>query len=89
MAKVEKDPFIDIPEEFKDAVSGMNVDEINSRIAEVAKDQVTLMKAKKEDGDLLEKREAYKEAGMGYREGTKMNRVKIEYCKQMIDNKGG
>ena len=87
--KAQKDPFIDVPEEFKDAVAGMNVDEIKQRIAQVALDQVELMKAKKEDGDLLEKREAYKEAGMGYREGTKMNRVKIEYCKQMIDNKGG
>lgn len=88
MAK-EKDPFVEVPEEFKDAVAGMSIDEINARIAQVAKDQVDLMKAKKEDGDLLEKREAYKEAGVQYREGTKANRVKIEYCKQMIDNKGG
>lgn len=89
MVKAEKDPFVDVPEEFKDAVAGMNVVEIKQRIAQVALDQVGLMRAKKEDGDLLEKREAYKEAGAGYREGTKLNRVKIEYCKQMIDNKGG
>lgn len=87
--KADKDPFIDVPEEFKEAVIGMNVVEIKQRIAQVALDQVELMKAKKEDGDLLEKKEAYKEAGMVYREGTKLNRVKIEYCKQMIDNKGG
>lgn len=85
----KKDPFIDVPEEFKDAIVGMSVEEIKRRIAQVALDQVELMKAKKEDGDLLEKKEAYKEAGQGYREGTKLNRVKIEFCKQIIDNKGG
>jgi len=87
--KAEKDPFIDVPEEFKDAVVGMSVEQIKQRIAQVALDQVVLMQAKKEDGDLLEKRELYKEAGAMYREGTKLNRVKIEYCKQTIDGKGG
>lgn len=89
MAKEQKEPFQNIPDEFKDAVAEMNVVEIKQRIAQVALDQVELMKAKKEDGDLLEKREQYKEAGALYREGTKLNRTKIEYCKMMIDNKGG
>lgn len=87
--KAEKDPFIDVPEEFKDAVMGMNVEEIKQRIAKVALDQVELMKMKKEDEDLIKQRELYKEAGLVYREGTKLNRVKIEYCKMMIDSKGG
>jgi len=85
----DKEPFMDVPEEFKDAVAGMSVDEIKQRIAQVALDQVDLMKAKKEDDDFNEKKEAYKEAGLVYREGTKLNRVKIEYCKVMLDNKGG
>lgn len=91
MARVakDKDPFESIPEEFKDAVAGMSVDEIKQRIAQVALDQVELMKAKKEDQDLFEKKEAYKEAGALYREGTKLNKTKIEYCKMMIDSKGG
>jgi hypothetical protein len=89
MAKAEKDPFEVVPDEFKDAVAGMNTVEIKQRIAQVALDQVELMKAKKEDQDLLEKREIYKEAGALYREGTKLNRTKIEYCKMTIDSKGG
>ena len=91
MAKVqkEKDPFEGVPEEFKDAVAGMTVEEIKKRVAQVALDQVELMKAKVADQDLTEKREIYKEAGALYREGTKLNKTKIEYCKMMIDSKGG
>ncbi len=88
MAK-EKDPFEGVPEEFRDAIAGMSVEEIKQRIATVALDQVELMKAKKEDQDLFEKKELAKEAGALYREGTKLNKTKIEYCKMMIDNKGG
>lgn len=87
--KAEKDPFALVPEEFKEAVVGMNVDEINARIAQVAKDQVDLMKAKKEDQDLEEKKNIFREAGAVYREGSKLNRVKIEYCKAMLESKGG
>lgn len=87
--KAEKDPFATVPEEFKDAVQGMSADEINARIAQVAKDQVDLMKAKKEDQDLEEKKVAYREAGQVYREGSKLNRVKIEFCKAILEQKGG
>jgi hypothetical protein len=87
--KAEKDPFVLVPEEFKDAVEGMDVVEIKQRIAQVSIDQVELMNAKKQDQDLEEKKELYKEAGLVYREGSKLNRVKIEFCKAMIDSKGG
>lgn len=87
--KTEKDPFSVVPEEFKEAVVGMDADEINTRIAKVAKDQVDLMRAKKEDQDLEEKKIAYREAGVIYREGSKLNRVKIEYCKSILELKGG
>ena len=85
----ENNSFENVPEEFKDAVLGMNVDEIKQRIAQVALDQVTLMTLKKEDMDLEQARNTYKEAGAQYREGSKMNRVKIEFCKMVIDSKGG
>lgn len=87
--KAEKDPFSIVPEEFKEAVIGMSAEEIDARISKVAKDQVDLMRAKKEDQDLEEKKVAYREAGLVYREGSKLNRVKIEYCKSILEAKGG
>lgn len=87
--KADKDPFSAVPEEFKEAVVGMSAEEIDARIAKVAKDQVELMRAKKEDQDLEEKKVSYREAGLVYREGSKLNRVKIEYCKSILEQKGG
>lgn len=86
--KTDKDPFELVPQEFQDAVKGMTPEQIKSRIAQVAMDQVELMRAKKEDQDLEEKKEIYKDAGLVYREGTKLNRVKIEFCKSIIDGMG-
>lgn len=86
--KKAKDPFEAVPEEFKDAIAGMSVLDIKQRIANVALDQVELMKLKKEDQDLEEKKVAFKEAGALYREGSRLNKSKIEFCKFMLDSKG-
>ncbi len=89
MAKVDRDPYEHLPEEFKTAAESMNRDEIKKKVAEIALNHVELMKAKKDDGDLTEKRETYKEAGAIYREGAKQNKTKIEYLKTLLDSKGG
>lgn len=87
--KMDKDPWEVVPEEFKDAVNGESVDDIKKRVAKVALDQCELMAVKKQDQDLAEKHEQFKEASMMYREGTKANKKKIEYCRMMIESKGG
>lgn len=84
----DKEPFDDLSAEFKDAVMGMDVVEIKKRVAEVALSQSEIMKAKKEDGDLIEKREIYREANAIYREATKSNKSKIDFCKMVLDGKG-
>lgn len=89
MAKSDKELFEDVPDEFKAIIDAADIVGIKQRLAQVALDQMELMKAKKEDGDLDEKREAYKDAGAIYREGSKANRLKSEYCKVMIESKGG
>jgi len=89
MPKVEKDQFGDVPEEFKEVVEGLGTDDIRKKVAEIALNQVELMKAKKEDQDLAEKREQYKSAGEIYSSGTKLNRKKIEYLKTLLESKGG
>lgn len=87
--KGPKDPFQDLTEDFKDAVAQSSREEIEKRISDVALYDVELRKQKKEDQDLKEKAEAYKEASAIYREGLKSNRIKIEYCKRVLDDKGG
>lgn len=87
--KTKRDKFSALPEEYKDAVAAMNVAEIRDRIAQVALDQLDLMNAKEEDQDLQEKQEAFKVASEGYREGMKQNKLKIEFAKRVLEDKGG
>jgi hypothetical protein len=88
MAKKEKDKFDLLEQEWRDAVQGMNKEDIKKRVCEVALNQAELMKAKREDQDLDEKRETYRDASSIYREGTKMNKAKIEYMKMVLDGMG-
>lgn len=88
MAKEKKDRFDLIEQEWRDAVMGMAPEEIKKRVAETALNQAELLRAKKEDQDLAEKHEAYKDATMMYREQTKLNRAKIDFCKSILDGKG-
>lgn len=88
MAKMEKNPHEDVPEEWRDAVEAATTDDIKKKVAEVALAQAELMKAKKEDADLAEKKEQVKEASAIYREGSKLNKAKIEYAKMILDSRG-
>lgn len=83
------DPFEDLPVDWKDAVAQSSREQIQQRIAKVALDDVELRKVKKEDQDLKEKAEAYKDASAIYREGFKANKLRIEFCKRVLDDKGG
>lgn len=85
----KKDQFEDIADEFKDAVAGMSTDEIRSQIVKVSLNQLELMEAKKQDQDLVDKRDAYNDANAIYREGSKENRLKLEFCKRVLGDKGG
>lgn len=89
MGRNKKDKFEDLPEEFKTQADSSNRDDLKKLIAKVACSQVELMRAKKEDMHLEEMKIAYQNAGSVYKEGTKLNRTKIEYMKQALDDKGG
>jgi len=85
----KKDPFEALDTDFKDAIASSNVADIRNRIAKIAMDQVELMKAKSEDEDLRAKVEEVKIASEQYREGTKLNKLRIMYAKQVLEDKGG
>ncbi len=84
----EKDPFEDLDEDFRNSVQAMDETDIRRRISDVALDQANLMAAKEEDIDLEKAKEVAKEAGAIYREGTKANKLKISFCKRVLEDRG-
>ena len=88
MGRAKKDIFEDLPKEFKESVSGMKEAEIRDQITKVSLNQAALMEAKDADQDLTEKKEAAKEAGAQYREGTKVNKAKVAWCRQVLSDQG-
>jgi hypothetical protein len=83
-----KDKFKDLDGEFKDTVASMSEEEIRATIAKVSLNQVELINAKALDQDLIQKRAAASDAGAIYREGTKQNKLRIEFCHQVLGDKG-
>jgi hypothetical protein len=88
MPRTKKDKFEDLPEEFKNSVAGMDETAIRDTITKVSLNQASLMEAKELDQDLSSKKEAAKEAGAIYREGTKSNKLKVAWCRQVLGDKG-
>lgn len=87
--KTEKDPFADLSQDFRDAVDAQSRDDIKKTICQVTLDQIELLEAQKLDQDFQAAKEAYREAGAVYREGTKSNMLKIQYAKMVLEGKGG
>ncbi len=84
----KKDPFDALEEEWKDAIARMEESGIRDRIATTALDQATLMGAKDTDIDFQKARETAKEAGAVYRDGTKINKLKIAFAKRVLEDRG-
>jgi hypothetical protein len=83
-----KDPFAALDSDFKDTVFKMGEGEIRSLITTVSLNQVELLQAKDADLDLAQKREAAKDAGAIYREGTKMNKLRVLFCHRALADAG-
>jgi hypothetical protein len=83
-----KDKFKALDSEFKDTIANMSEEEIRATVAKVGLNQVELMKAKEDDQDLAEKKFAASEAGAIYRDGTKFNKLRIEFCHQVLGDRG-
>jgi hypothetical protein len=84
----EKDPFQDLDEDFRNSIQAMDETDVRRRISDVALDQANLMSAKDEDVDLQKAKEVAKEAGAVYRDGTKANKLKISFCKRVLEDRG-
>jgi len=83
-----KDPFASLDPDFKDNIARMSEEQIRGTIAKVSLNQVELLQAKDADLDLAQKREAAKDAGAIYREGTKMNKLRVLFCHRALGDAG-
>lgn len=83
-----KDPFADLPSEFKDAVLQSGEPEIRARLANVALDQQEMIELEKLDLDFQSKKEAAKVAGEVYRSAKKVNQLKIKFMRQTLQSQG-
>lgn len=85
----KKDPFEAVPSEYKDETAGLSVEELNLKLAEVAKNEMENKQAYKEDQQILELKEQLKDASAQYREATEANTAKMLWLKRLVEDKGG
>jgi DNA polymerase III delta prime subunit len=84
----KKDPFEELDEDFKNSIQAMDEADIRRRISDVALADAALRIAKDDDMDLQKAKEVAKEAGAIYREGAKANKLKISFCKRVLEDRG-
>jgi predicted carbohydrate-binding protein with CBM5 and CBM33 domain len=82
------DKFEDLDNEFKDAVAGMDVVALNNKIAEVAKNEENNQNLKKDDQQLAEAKEAAKMANEPYKDASKANKLRIQFCMRVLGDRG-
>jgi hypothetical protein len=83
-----KDKFDDLDEEFRAFVLGSDPNLVKQRLAEVVLEHQRLVEARKNDGDLQEKKWAFEEADAVYREGKKLNKLRIEFAREILVARG-
>lgn len=85
----KKDKFEDLPDDFKEAVLQSSTDEIRKRVSEVAILDCEMRAQLKSDPDVQQAKDALKDLMEPYREDLKSYRLRIEFCKRVLDDKGG
>ncbi len=85
----KKDKYDSLSDNFKDAVVQASTDEIRKRISEVSILDITERQVLKLDPAVEEARAKLKELVDPYRENLKSYKLQLEFCKQILDEKGG
>ena len=84
----KKEPFADLPQEFKDTVDNCDEKQCREQLAKIGLAQDEVLESKKNDQHLREAGEVYKDAGQQYRDGTKSNRLKTRYVVERLKAMG-
>lgn len=85
--KTLADKVRDISPEFADAAPNMTNAQLKDKLVEMAKFDEELEEAKKNDGDLAERKAAYDAAKESYTEPLKANRVKRKYVLEILGSR--
>ncbi len=88
MARPKKDPYADLPEEFRDKVESATDEQVMEMLGDVAKAEEYNRRLRDDDQDLQEKKAAYDMASEGYKEATKANRLKTRYLYDLLRARG-
>lgn len=75
--------------DFVEAVVGLSVDDLNTRVLNLAKELESIDAAKEDDLELERAQELVKEYLGPYREGKRVARLRIKYLISLIEEKGG
>lgn len=74
--------------EFHAEVSSLSADQLDSRLAQLAKDESEVNKAKEEDEQLHTAREQLKEFSAPYREAKKAIKSKVAFIIELLKDRG-
>jgi len=86
--KKNKDVFDNLTTEFKDAVAQSSPTEIKQRVASLVLEHAALMEAQKEDQHYQEAKSAFATASKVYSDSKKATKIKLAYCRQVLEDKG-
>jgi hypothetical protein len=75
--------------EFAGEVAACSVDQLNARLAQLAKDAEVNEQAKEDDEDLEKAKAEASELGAPYRDAKKAIRLRSRYIIKLIGEKGG
>jgi hypothetical protein len=83
-----KDKFKDLDKEVQDKVASMDTDSIKTFIVQTVDAQSELMAAREKDLDWLSKKEELATANEVYKDGTKGNKLKVEFALRVLADRG-
>lgn len=84
----KKNKFDDLDSSFKDGAAAMSEEQIHATLVTVSLNHAALMAAKADDEALKEAKGRASEAGAVYRDGSKQNRLKTDYLRQILGDRG-
>ena len=84
----KKDKYDDLSDEFKGKAEGSSDDQLIDILGEVSKNEELNRRCREDDQDLAEKKAAYDEAAVGYKDATKSNKLKIRYVYDLLRARG-